>query len=269
MTKLKLPSEILDYIFLYLNDYKMVLPFGQFMSLSTIKYLLKDVSFAEQKRKNNILTLKNMFMFRDYYIKYDTYSTEFIRAFPNRVNWISISKRPLTEEFIDEFSDHLKWFDVALYSKLSETTILKYKSILLDYWIILCKKQTLSDVFYNELIISGLKNTQVHIINIVNKYTEAEKNELLEQYNAVLQCEKKLLKLHKIKIINFIHMRTICTWLKSKPTITFEDIDKNEIYEFINWIKTTNFNTIIKDFDKQLLMNKIALMPLHNYFKLL
>lgn len=267
MTKLALPLEIIDYIFLYLNDYKMVLPFGQFMTLSTIQYLMKDVSFAEQKRKNNIRTLKNMFIFRDYYIKYDTYTIEFIRAFPDRVNWLSISKRPLSKEFIDEFSTYLKWFDVIIYSKLSENTITKYKSILVNYWIILCKKQILSDVFYDELIISGLKNTQTHIINIIDKYTEKEKNELLDQYKAVLQGEGEKIKLYKINIINYAHVHIICTWIKSKSEISFNDIDINEINEFITWVKTTKFDIITKDFDKQILMNKIALMTLHNYFK--
>lgn len=104
----KIPYEILDIIFYYTNDYKMVLPFRKYISLITIKHLLKDIDVNICIKNENILIIHNILLFKkiDMYGHYHLVSEKIIEEFHEKIdfNFKLLNKyNKLSENFINKF----------------------------------------------------------------------------------------------------------------------------------------------------------------------
>lgn len=151
----KLPVEIIDLIFKY-TDHTMVLWFCKYMSNSTMKHLLQNLMFKDQIKKNNIITLRYMFKFRNYKILQSQFKSSIIIAntFPSDIDWAYLNKQRLSEDFIVEFQLKLDWKKLSRYSRLSEAFVLAFKDKV--DWINICKYQHSIDRIEYTIIIENI-----------------------------------------------------------------------------------------------------------------
>ena len=118
-----LPDEILDIIFKYVNNIKLIVSFRNILSNNTIKYILDNniENITNEVSSNNIPLFKiildiNYLVNWDNISRYQIISEDFIREFANKVNWYEISKyqisynQTLSEDFIREFANKVWHF---------------------------------------------------------------------------------------------------------------------------------------------------------------
>lgn len=204
-----LPVELLDLIFYYTDDYRMVLPFQHIISSATTKYLLRHQKFKTHIIKDNLMLFQIMLKFRNYIGFHQHYnlSERFIRAFQYRVKWSYISKGSiLSESFIREFKDRIHWHYVSQYQILSESFIIEFADKL--NWLDIYKYQLhlseeFTSLFITHCVIRDAKSTidkSLHLlpkderILRINQFKKHNKNITTKNIRNELINMKKFIK---------------------------------------------------------------------------
>lgn len=264
MNTMLLPYEILNIIFYYTDNAKLVLSFKMHMSYRTIKHLLRNVN-------NNILIQKNMLQLFTLQLRYKKFNwhtissitnlpSTFILKFATQLNWGLLnryqtlhasvirkhidkidwhnisSNKILCIAFIREFHKYLIWDIVCYYQNLPNDIIIEFSHKI--NWGILCINFTLDEsilqMFVNKVnwdqlsIIKSVANNDAFIIKFANNINW----QILQQNNYKLT--DKLVRLFPTKV----------NWNHISKQESLSDAFIIEHHTRLNWTIINNTHTL-------------------------
>ena len=172
------------------------------------------------------------------------------------ISWYSVSRKPLSEDFIRKFKDKINWSCISRYQKLSENFIREFQNEV--YWSFISQYQILSENFIREF-------KEKVVWEFISIYQKLSEDFIIEFKNEVnwfsISRDQKLSENFIIKFKKIIYWSTISIYQKLSES--FISKYKNEV----DWLNISKYQKLSEAFISENI-NKISLPEIVQYQKL-